>query len=135
MTPTMTSPTATAPEARKKEFIWTVEMPKEIAEAFGVAEGLPVTLRAQSGRISTQMDLTAQTAEAHGRDPGWFIELPAEAAAISGFADGSYIGVYAKSGVSYVEMIPPPSPEWGDAINQILDRNKEAFEELKRLGD
>lgn len=135
MTPTMTSQTATAPEARKKELTWVVEMPKEIADAFGVPEQLPVTLHAQPGKISAQMDLTGQTDEARGREPGWFVEMPVEAAAVSGFAEGSFIGIYAKSGSLYVEMVSLPPPEIIAEIDQLCEKNRALFEELKQLGD
>lgn len=135
MTTTMTSKTATAPEARKKESSWVVEMPKEIAEMFVVEEGLPVTLHARQGDISARMDLTGQTAEARGREPGWFMEMPAEAAAVSGFAEGSFIGIYTRSGYCYVEMIPLPPPEIIAEIDQLCEKNRELFEDLKRLGD
>ncbi|MEP7337201.1 MAG: hypothetical protein ABI977_05605 [Acidobacteriota bacterium] len=135
MTPTMTSETATTLEAEEKELIWTVEMPKEIAEVFGMPEGIPVKLYAQTGGIQAQMDLTNQTSEARDREPGWLLKISSEVAEITGNAEGSVIGIYAKGGIPYVEVYPPPSPEWSEIINQILDQNKDAFEELKRLGD
>lgn len=133
MTQSTSSQLLAAPPNR--EFEWVVEMPQEIAEMFGVPADLPVTLHAQPGCISARMNLTEQTAEARTREPGWFIKLPSEAASISGFAADSFIGIYAKAGAPYVEIIPPPTPEFRQILDYVLEKNREAFEEMKRLGD
>ncbi|MCG3162213.1 MAG: hypothetical protein JMDDDDMK_03453 [Acidobacteria bacterium] len=114
---------------------WVIGMPKEIADAFGVTEGSMVTLFAQPGSVTAMMNLATQTDEARNREPGWFIEMPPEMAAAVGVADNTFIGIYAKSGALWVEMLPPPSPDFKAIIDEILDKNKVAFEELKRLGD
>jgi len=114
---------------------WIIEMPKEIAEAFGVPAGLIVTLYPEPGSISAEMDLTEQTAEARGREPGWFIEMPSEMANATAVAKGSFIAVYAKMGCLSVEIMPPPSPDLEVAARRIFEKYKDVFEELKRLGD
>ena len=134
MTPTMTSQIASAPEPRKKEVSWVVEMPIEIMEMFGLAEERPVTFRAQAGSITASLDLTGQTVEAGNRGPGWFVPLPDDAAAVSGFPQGSFIGVWAKFGTARVEIIPS-SPELEVAADRLYNKYKDVFEELKRLGD
>jgi hypothetical protein len=133
MTPQTEILSTTTPQ--KTDHGWIIEMPKEIAEAFGVPAGLIVTLYPQPGSISAEMDLTAQTAEARGREPGWFIEVPPEMATVVGVADNTFIGVYAKQGALYVEILPEPSPGFEAAVARIYKKNKELFEELKRLGD
>lgn len=135
MTPTMSSQAAITSEARKKEFVWTVEMPKDIMEMFGLPEERPVTFHAQAGQINATLNLTGQTVEAGNRGPGWFLSLPDEAAAISGFPQGSFIGVWATLRTARVEVIPPPSPEFKARIQQIIEQYGDDFEEMKRLGD
>ncbi|MGH9850059.1 MAG: hypothetical protein ACREBD_09375 [Blastocatellia bacterium] len=110
-------------------------MPKEIAEAFGVPPGLIVTLYPQPGSISAEMDLTAQTSEARGREPGWFIELPPGMATVVGAADNTFIGIYAKQGGLYVEILPPLPSDFERIVQDIIEEDRELFEELKRLGD
>ena len=133
----MTQPTLSqlqeAPPNR--EFEWVVEMPREIAEMFGVRAELPVMLHAQPGTICAHMDLTEQTAEARNRQPGWFIEMTPEAAAATGFAPGSVIAVYAKQGAPYVEVYPPLKPDLAAILERILEEDREFFEKMKRLGD
>ncbi len=133
MTPQTEILSTTTPQ--RTDHGWIIEMPKEIAEAFGVPPGLIVTLYPQPGSISAEMALTAQTAEARGREPGWFIELPPGMAAAVGVADNTFIGIYAKQGALYVEILPPPSPGFEAMVARICEKNKELFEELKRLGD
>ncbi|GEM_PF-727379 len=133
MTPQTEILSTTTPQ--KTDHSWIIEMPKEIAEAFGVPPGLIVTLYPEPGSAYAEMDLTAQTSEARGREPGWFIKMPQEMAEIVGAAEGSILAVYAKMGKPYVEIYPPLRPDLKAIVDEILDKNKKAFEELKRLGD
>jgi hypothetical protein len=133
MTPQAEILSTTTPQ--RTDHGWIIEMPKEIAEAFGVPPGLIVTLYPQPGSISAEMNLTAQTSEARGREPGWFIEMPPEMAIAADVAKGSLIAVYAKMGRLSVEIMPPPSPELEAAARRIFEKYKDVFEELKRLGD
>lgn len=114
---------------------WVIGMPKEIAELFGVPEGLPVTFLVQPGNITAVLNLALQTEEARNREPGWFFRMPDDLAESVGAAKGSLLALYAKLGEPYVEVIPPPTPEFHARIQRILERNREDFEELKRLGD
>jgi hypothetical protein len=133
MTPQTEILSTTTPQ--RADHGWIIEMPKEIAEAFGVPPGLIVTLHPQPGSISAEMDLTAQTAEARGREPGWFIELPPGIAAVVGVADNTFIGIYAKDGALYVEILPPLPSDFERIVRDIIEEDRELFEELKRLGD
>lgn len=133
MTPQTEILSTTTPQ--RTDHGWIIEMPKEIAEIFGVPQGLIVTLYPQPESISAEMDLTTQTSEARSREPGWFIEMPPEMANATSFAEGSLITIYAKQGSLYVEVLPPPSPELKASINRICNKYKEAFEEMKRRGD
>jgi bifunctional DNA-binding transcriptional regulator/antitoxin component of YhaV-PrlF toxin-antitoxin module len=67
---------------------------------------------------------------------GWIIEVPAEMAQAMGVAEGSVIVLYpsAEGGMSY-EVLPPLSPDIEASVLQTCDEFREAFEEMKRLGD
>jgi hypothetical protein len=133
MTPQTEILSTTTPQ--KTDHGWIIEMPKEIAEVFGVPLGLIVTLYPQPGSISAEIDLTAQTAEARGREPGWFIEAPPEMVKVVGVDEGSVIAIYAKDGSLYVEIYPPLEPEMKRLVQEICENHKEDFEEMKRRGD
>ncbi len=65
----------------------------------------------------------------------WAVELPPEMAQALGVPDGSLIVLHAKDGSVETEILPPPSPELAERVQYILEKHKETFEELKRLGD
>lgn len=68
-------------------------------------------------------------------DKGWIIELPDEFAEIIG-AEKKSIGLLEyKDGKIEVEILPPPSAELEKSVDRVFDKYKEAFEEMKRLGD
>lgn len=68
-------------------------------------------------------------------EKGWVIELPAELAKSLGVAEDSIAVLYAKDGNLEVEILPPPSPELVESSRRIFDKYKDAFAEMKRLGD
>ncbi|MDQ3132761.1 MAG: hypothetical protein M3Q99_18580 [Acidobacteriota bacterium] len=68
-------------------------------------------------------------------EKGWIIELPDEFAESIGVEKNSIGLLGYKDGKIEVEIFPPPSPELEKSIDRILDKYKEAFEEMKRLGD
>ncbi len=65
----------------------------------------------------------------------WAVELPPEMAEVLGVPEGSLIVLHAKDGSVETEILPLPSPEFAERVQYILEKNKETFEELKRLGD
>lgn len=65
----------------------------------------------------------------------WAVELPPEMAGALGVAQGSLIVLHAKDGRVETEILSPPSPEFAERVQYILEKHKETFEELKRLGD
>jgi hypothetical protein len=69
------------------------------------------------------------------RGMGWVIEVPAEIAGALQVAQGSFAVLSAKDGRLEVEIIPPPSPELIESVRETCEQFKEAFDELKRLGD
>lgn len=66
---------------------------------------------------------------------GWIIELPEDFTEEIG-AERNSIGILQVSdGKIEVEVIPPPSSELERAIDRIHEKYKDAFAEMKRLGD
>ena len=65
----------------------------------------------------------------------WAVELPPEMAEALGVACGSLVVLHARNGSIETEILPLPSPEFAGRVQYILEKNKETFEELKRLGD
>ncbi|MDQ3257397.1 MAG: hypothetical protein M3R15_26515 [Acidobacteriota bacterium] len=65
----------------------------------------------------------------------WAVELPPEMAEVLGVPEGSLIVLHAIDGSVETEILPLPSPEFAERVQYILEKNKETFEELKRLGD
>jgi hypothetical protein len=68
-------------------------------------------------------------------DIGWVVDVPSEIAQALGVADGSIAILYAKDGRLEVEILPPPSNELVESVRQTHEQFKEAFDEMKRLGD
>ena len=68
-------------------------------------------------------------------DMGWVIEVPAEIAAGLGVAEGSFAVLSTREGRLEVEILPPPSPELVQSVRETCEEFKEAFDEMKRLGD
>lgn len=68
-------------------------------------------------------------------DIGWVIEIPSEMAYTLGVAEGSLAVLHAKASGLEVEILSPPSPELENSVRRIYEKYKEAFEEMKRLGD
>ena len=66
---------------------------------------------------------------------GWVIEVPAEIAAGLGVVGGSFAVLSTRDGRLEVEILPPPSPELVQSVRETCEEFKEAFDEMKRLGD
>ncbi len=66
---------------------------------------------------------------------GWIEEIHGEMVEQLGVANGSNAVFYRDSNRIRVEIFPPPSPELVEDINETLEEVKEAFAELKRLGE
>ena len=65
---------------------------------------------------------------------GWIIELPDDFAEDIGAEKGSIAILYGGNGSIETEIIPP-SPELEKSVNRIYDKYKDAFAEMKRIGD
>jgi hypothetical protein len=68
-------------------------------------------------------------------DKGWIIELPDDFTQEIGVAKGSLAVLYGSKGKVETQIIPPPSKKLRDISKRISAKHKEAFEEMKRLGD
>jgi len=66
---------------------------------------------------------------------GWIIEIPPEMAAAMGVEEGSVIVLYPREGSMSYEILPPISPEMKASVLETCEQFKEAFAEMKRLGD
>ncbi|MGE3438782.1 MAG: hypothetical protein AB7O81_24350 [Blastocatellales bacterium] len=68
-------------------------------------------------------------------DQGWIIEIPDEIATAMGAPNGSLGLLFVRDGKIEVEILPPPSPGLDESVSRIHAKFKDAFEEMKRLGD
>ncbi len=68
-------------------------------------------------------------------DKGWIIELPDDFTQDIGVEKGSIAVLYGSNGKVETEIIPPPSKKLRDISKRISAKYKDAFEEMKRLGD
>ena len=69
-------------------------------------------------------------------DLRWAVEIPPEIARAMSVAEGSVVVLRPTDGnLEVEEILPPPSPEFAERVQYILEKHKETFEELKRLGD
>ena len=68
-------------------------------------------------------------------DRGWVVELPAEMTTVLGVSEGSLAVLHPKEGSIEVEILPPASKEIKDAARRLHKKYRDAFEEMKRLGD
>lgn len=65
---------------------------------------------------------------------GWIIELPDDFSKEIGVEKGSIAVLRGSEGKLEAEIIPP-SPEIEKTVDRIYDKWKDAFAEMKRLGD
>jgi bifunctional DNA-binding transcriptional regulator/antitoxin component of YhaV-PrlF toxin-antitoxin module len=68
-------------------------------------------------------------------DLGWVVDVPNEIADALGIAKGSIALLHVKDGRLELEMLPPPSKELVESVRQTYEQFKDAFDEMKRLGD
>lgn len=68
-------------------------------------------------------------------EQGWVIEMPPEMARAVGVAEGSLVVLHVHEGSIETEILPPLSLEMKDVAQYVIRKNKELFEELKKLGD
>ena len=66
---------------------------------------------------------------------GWVIQMTPEMSKDAGVATGSYIVLYLSDGRVSAEILPPATEEMKRSVQESVDKFKDAFSELKRLGD
>ena len=69
------------------------------------------------------------------RENGWAATMPPEMAQLAGVADGSIVVLHLKDGVITTEILPPISAATKQRVRESIHKFKEAFDEMKRLGD
>ena len=67
-------------------------------------------------------------------DLGWVVDVPDEIAQALGVAEGSIAVLHANEGRLDVEILPP-SKQLVESVRRTHEKFKEAFDEMKRLGD
>ena len=67
-------------------------------------------------------------------DQGWVVTLTPEMVRAAGVAEGSLIVLYLKGGVA-AEILPPATEEMKRSVEESIDKFRDAFTEIKRLGD
>ena len=65
---------------------------------------------------------------------GWVMEIPAEMEILK-VEPGSFAVLYPKEGGIEAEIPPPPSDDLRADFERLFNKYREAFEELKRIGD
>lgn len=71
----------------------------------------------------------------HKTQRGWIMELPPEMAQELNTAAGSLAVLYTTNGKIAAEILPPPDAELLASVRETYADWREAFEEMKRLGD
>jgi hypothetical protein len=66
---------------------------------------------------------------------GWVIVMTPEMSQQAGVAENSLIVLHLAEGKVSAEILPPATAEMKDSVRQISEKFREAFEEMKRLGD
>ncbi|MFN0124220.1 MAG: hypothetical protein ACKV2V_27285 [Blastocatellia bacterium] len=68
-------------------------------------------------------------------DQGWIISIPDDMVKIMGVARGSVGVLHPKAGGIEVEILPPLDPDLRSSVLEGCEELREAFEELKHIGD
>lgn len=68
-------------------------------------------------------------------DQGWIIKIPDDMVKIMGVPEGSVGVLYPSEGTISIEVLPPLEPDIKASVLQGCEEMREAFEEMKRLGD
>ena len=66
---------------------------------------------------------------------GWVIAMTPEMANEAGVEEGSFLVFYLHKGGVSAEILPPATEEMKRSAQQSIDKFKDAFAEVKRLGD
>lgn len=72
---------------------------------------------------------------ANAEQDTWILKLPDEICRKEGLAEGTMVSLTIQSSGIQATFIKPPSEKIREASARLLRKNREAYEELKRLGD
>lgn len=78
---------------------------------------------------------TAETETVRPKWDSWTVEIPPEIIEAQGLTEGSLATFTVKDGKIEGEIILPLSGKLREISERILEKNREVYEELKRLGD
>jgi hypothetical protein len=68
-------------------------------------------------------------------DNGWVITMTPEMARLASVPEGSLIVFYISEGKIAADILPPAPPEIDEFVERMVEKHRDAFEEMKRLGD
>lgn len=71
----------------------------------------------------------------HKTDHGWVVLMTPEMAREASAPEGSFIIFYLNKSSVSAEILPPATEEMKCSVQQSVDKFKDAFSEMKRLGD
>jgi len=66
---------------------------------------------------------------------GWVIVMTPEMSQQAGVAENSLLVLHLGEGQVTAEILPPATSEMKESVRQISEKFRDAFEEMKRLGD
>lgn len=66
---------------------------------------------------------------------GWVAPMTPEMATEAGAPEGSFLVFYLSKGGVSAEILPPATEEMKRSVQESIDKFKDAFAEMKRLGD
>ncbi len=65
----------------------------------------------------------------------WILEMPHEICRHEGFADGTLVSLTIKDHGIQAQFIRAPSKKLQEISSELLEKNKELYKELERIGD
>ncbi len=68
-------------------------------------------------------------------ESSWIIEMTPEMTRLVKVAEGSHLVLHLSEGTVEAEILPPAPPEIDEFVKRIAEKHRDAFEEMKRLGD
>ncbi len=89
-----------------------------------------------SAVLDLEVDITEESGEnGTSKKDTWILRLPKQVCDREGFADGTLISLTIKAGGIDTRFIRPPSKKLQEISNELKEKNKKLYEELKRIGD
>jgi len=71
----------------------------------------------------------------HKTERGWIVTMSPEMTREAGVAENSILVIYLRDGIVSAEILPPATEEMKRSVNESVDKFRDAFAEMKRLGD